>query len=216
MCPESSGRSQLLPSLAIPPAHPGEQHRGPGEPAWEAMGRVHPSAPDRLVKAPQERPSGRGLSRLRPSVLHSVPVLEQVGSEPTWLWDLDTFTVQFTKALWEALPSLLQATDLTLTLGCQRGTDYEAGSCPQGAHRQEPRKLQCKAERAPYLRGGRERAAEPQSGKACHCREGSSAEKAVSQLNPQDEVGRGQVRMARRACQEGDRAWAKAQSGEPW
>lgn len=83
------------------PLHPTQvsSTEGPVEPAWEASGKVYHSTPYRLAKAPHERPSGRGLSRLSCSVLHSAPVLKQVGSEPTWLWDLDTFTVQFSKAL---------------------------------------------------------------------------------------------------------------------
>lgn len=36
---------------------------GLAEPAWEAISEVHDSDPNRLVKAPHERLSGRGLFR---------------------------------------------------------------------------------------------------------------------------------------------------------
>lgn len=89
------------------PLHPAQESstEGLAEPAWEATGKVHNSDPSRLVKTPHERPSGRGVVPAEP-ILRSAPVLKQVGSEPTWLWNLDTFTVQFSTALWEAfLPS---------------------------------------------------------------------------------------------------------------
>lgn len=59
---------------------------------------------------------GGGLLRLSQSCIQP-PILKRVGSEPTWRWNPDTFTVRFRKALWEALPPLTQATNPTPPLG---------------------------------------------------------------------------------------------------
>lgn len=110
-CPQSSGGSQCFWLPPATPPHPTQESstEGLAEPAWEATGKVHDSAPSRLVKATHERPSGRGVVPSEP-VLQSVPILRQVPSEPTWLWNPHTFTVWFSKA------HLTQATDPTPTL----------------------------------------------------------------------------------------------------
>lgn len=61
----------LAPSSPLPPyLGPGRAApEGLAEVAWEAIGEVHDSDPNRLVKAWHERPSGRGLFRYRGSCI---------------------------------------------------------------------------------------------------------------------------------------------------
>lgn len=127
-----------------------------------------------------------------------LPQAVRAGSEPMWLWNLDTHNSSV-KPFWNCLPFFTQSTDLTSGLGCVQGTQTV---------RHGPRRVSgtgmdldnSKAERTQYLRGHRKGKGALEVEEHCHLEGGRwSMEMVMFELNFEDCVGPGQWHMKRRA-----------------